>query len=322
MSDWLPSLNALRAFEAAARHLSYVGAAEELAVTPAAVKQLVQKLEATLGVTLLRRDGRGIALTQQGLAARGDLAQGFRQIEQAVAGMRRRETRRALTLTVEPSFATSWLLERLPDFERRHPGLDVLVDSSLRVADLSRENIDVAIRYGVEHGADVVARRLFDDEIIAVCSPAVAERLHGVEDLARVPLVHMDFTSGAMAESCYCDLFDWPSWLRLVGYSHVTPAKGPRFNDYNLAIQAAIASHGVALGSTPVVATAIAAGLLVAPLDIRARSGVSYDMVVPPDAGAQTGSRRLHGLDRGRGRTPAAPALGGAGPYEPSRSST
>ena len=266
MSDWLPSLNALRAFEAVARHLSYRDAAAELHVTPAAVKQLVQKLEAALGQPLVRRQGRGLALTEAGVAGRPDLAEGFRALGQSVERMRRAEARPSLTLSVEPTFATAWLIPRLEGFKARHPDIDALIDSSLRIVDLARERVDAAIRYGVAPAPGLVAHRLFDDETLAVCSPALAKgppEIRRPHDLARATLLHMDVSHMPWITVSH-HWFDWATWLAEVGAGEVAPGRGLRFNDYNLAIQAAIAGQGVALGSWPMVKDAIAQGHLVA----------------------------------------------------------
>jgi LysR family glycine cleavage system transcriptional activator len=128
MSQWLPSLNALRAFEAVSRHLSYRQAAEELSVTPAAVKQLVQGLERSLDRSLLRRQGRGLALTEIGMAGLADLHHAFDRLHRAVTKMRRVERRQSLTISVEPSFAGSWLMKRLQGFKAQYPDVDVLID--------------------------------------------------------------------------------------------------------------------------------------------------------------------------------------------------
>ena len=134
MSDWLPSLNALRAFEVVSRHLSYRVAAEELCVSPAAVKQLVSKLESAMGTPLLSRSGRGLVLTAQGVAGRDDLAQGFRHLAASIEKMRALAGRKRLIVSVEPSFATAWLVPRLDLFRAGNADVDVLIDSSLPLA--------------------------------------------------------------------------------------------------------------------------------------------------------------------------------------------
>lgn len=286
MSNWLPSLNALRAFEAVSRHLSYREAADELHVTPAAVKQLVQKLEESLNTKLVRRHGRGIALTKTGLEGVSELHLGFKQLSSAVGKMRETQTRQSLTITAEPSFAITWLVKRIDSFKRAHPEIDVLIDSSLRVMDLKREPMDVAIRYGVEPSDDQICHRLFNDETLAVCSKAVAEgppKLKSLSDLQNVPLIHIGTTYSEWSPIAQ-SLFDWNSWFKIVGVTDITPGPGLHFNDYNLAIQAAIAGQGVVLGSWPLVKDAVEVGLLVAPFEEYAKTGVGYDLVTTNDA--------------------------------------
>ena len=283
MSNWLPSLNALRAFEAVSRHLSYQEAAAELHVTSAAVKQLVLKLEQSLGAALVERRGRTIGLTQAGSSALSELQTGFGQLNQAVAKMRASGQRKSLTISAEPSFALSWLVKRIDLFKREHPDLDVLIDSSLRIVDLEREPVDLAIRYAGPPDSRLDFHRLFDDETLAVCSPALAEgppRLSKIEDLERAAMIHLDALGYEWIGLAYRDLFDWKPWLRLVGAEDVQVKEGLRFNDYNIALQAAIAGQGVMLGSWPVVRDAVEAGLLAVPFEESASTQFGYDLAV------------------------------------------
>ncbi len=287
MSNWLPSLNALRAFESVSRHLSYRDAASELNVTPAAVKQLVLKLENTLGIKLVQRQGKGIALTVEGLEGVHGLRLGFKQLNDAVAKMRETQERHSLTISVEPSFAATWLVKRINLFKQIHPDIDVLIDSSLRIIDLHREPVDVAIRYAVTPHEDLICHRLFDDETVAVCSPSVAAGpppLRELKDLENVPLIHMNMSGPEWSSNAYRNLFDWQSWFTNIGASNIKPGRGLRFSDYNLAVQATIAGQGVVLGSFPLVKDAIEAGLLVAPFEERAKSDIGYDMVTTKNA--------------------------------------
>ena len=290
MGDWLPSLNALRAFEAVSRHLSYRDAAEELHVTPAAVKQLVQKLEDTLGTPLVQRRGRGITLTRAGVVGLSDLHNAFKQITSAVEKMRLLKQRKSLTITVEPSFATAWLVRRLDAFKSKNPEVDVLIDSSMRIVDLEREAADIGIRYGVKPSKELIVHRLFDDETLAVCSPSLAKgppALKQLSDLKNVTLLHMDLTDMEWMSFSTSHWYDWQTWLATVGAGEIKPGQGLRFNDYNLAVQAAIAGQGVVLGSWPMVRNAIEANLLVSPFIERARTNIGYDLVVTKEAMAR-----------------------------------
>jgi LysR family glycine cleavage system transcriptional activator len=289
MHDWLPSLNALRAFEAVARHLSYRRAAEELNVSPAAVKQLVGKLEAALGSALVQRKGRGLALTTHGTAGRDELSRGFRQITAAVDKMRMLDQRQRLIVSVEPSFATAWLVPRLEGFRSVNAHIDVLIDSSLQLVDLERGVADIAIRFGSKPAAGLVARRLFDEELCAFCSPTLTtgrDGLKKIEDLERVTLLHWDLSQLDWA-SATKKWMGWEQWLAFAGASHITPGPGLRFGDYNLALQAAIGGQGVILGSTPIFRSLVEAKLLVNPFPHKVTTDIGYDLVTTEGARAR-----------------------------------
>lgn len=280
MQDWMPSLNALRAFEAVARHLNYRRAAEELKVSPAAVKQLVAKLEAAVGTPLLRRRGRGLALTAAGEAGGPDLSQGFRQVNGAVEKMRAATRRRRLIVSVEPSFATAWLVPRLERFRQACPEVDVLIDSSLQIVDLAGGAADVAVRFAAPPDRALVTERLFDEELCALCSPglAAAAGLTELADLERVTLLHWDLGHLPWASGTR-RWMEWSRWLAHAGAGRMRPGEGLRFTDYNLALQAAIAGQGAILASWPILRHLVAAGLLTDPFGARVQTDIGYDLV-------------------------------------------
>ncbi len=281
MANWIPSLNALRAFEATARHLSYRYAAEELHVSPAAVKQLVAKLEQTPGTPLLVRQGRGLALTGAGVEGSQRLGPAFREIADAVEAMRAGEQRRRLILSVEPSFATAWLVPRLDDFRTRHPGIDVLVDSSLHLVDVERGAADLAIRFWNGVDESLVVNRLFDEELCAFCSPALVDGPDGIrslEDLERTTLLHWDLSDMPWAHATRFWM-GWTPWLARIGAEHIRPGEGLRFSDYNMAVQAAIAGQGVILGSGPIFGDLVSSGLLVMPFRENVVTDIGYDLL-------------------------------------------
>lgn len=286
MSDWLPSLNALRAFEAVARRLSYPAAAEELRVSPAAVKQLVRKLEDSLGTSLLVRKGRGLALTQSGLAGREDLSAAMHHLASSVQKMRQRKDEKRLIISVEASFATAWLVPKLEDFRRKHPAIDVLIDSSQQIVELAQSDVDVAIRYGVKRDDELVSIRLFDDKVFPACSPALAAgppRLSRLGDLGSASLIHWDMSNMAWAQETR-KWFSWDGWLRQVGVTDIEITEGIHFSDYGLAVQAAIAGQGVLLASWPILRDAFDANLLVSPFPERISTDIGYDLVTTEDA--------------------------------------
>lgn len=286
MDHWLPSLNALRAFEAVCRHLNYVRAAEELRVTPAAVKQLVHKLEQAVGTELVRRNGRGLAILPAGQAGVEALSAGFAQIDRAVQRMRSHTGKQRLIVSVEPSFATAWLVPRLERFRNSNTDVDVLIDSSLRLTDLARGEADIAIRFGGEPDDRLVTNRLFDERLCAFCSPALArggQGLRQVDDLRHATLIHWDISDLTWALSTR-RWMGWQPWLEQVGATHVNWRRGIRFNDYNLAVQAAIAGQGVILGSLPILRDLVDAGLLVNPLAEVVLTDIGYDIVTTTHA--------------------------------------
>lgn len=286
MNTWLPSLNALRAFEAAARHQSYKLAAEELNVTPAAVKQLVAKLEDAIGETLLARQGRGMALTEAGLRGIDGLSDGFRQIALSVDRMRAVQQEQRLIVSVDPSFAAAWLVPNLQEFKSDHPEIDVLIESTMEVADLKSGAADIGIRFGVTDHGDLLSSQLFEEEMCALCSPAYAagppER-KTLQDLEQARLLRWDLSDFQWAANTRSWNY-WTTWLRTVGAEEVTPGAGVNFNDYNLAVQAAVAGQGFVLGSMPVLQQQMEAGLLVDPFGISAKPGFGYDVVTTKEA--------------------------------------
>ncbi|MFK7940808.1 MAG: LysR substrate-binding domain-containing protein [Roseovarius sp.] len=282
----MPSLNALRAYEAAARHLSYQRAAEELHVTAPAVKQLVAKLEASLGVTLIRRKGRSLELTEQGRRGQEDLARAMQLLGTSVSKFRDRPRQSRLVVSVEASLSTSWLVPRLEGFRARHPDVTVLIDSNQEVVDLRQGQIDVAIRYGVEREEGLHIHRLFDDEIFPVCSPALVQGptpLKTLIDLQHVPLIHWDISQLTWATQTR-RWFTWDSWITKMGGDGISVEHGLYFSEYGQAVQAAIAGQGVVLASWPILRDPVEAGLLVAPFQHRLSTDIGYEIATTEQA--------------------------------------
>ncbi|MEM9044425.1 MAG: LysR substrate-binding domain-containing protein [Pseudomonadota bacterium] len=290
MADWIPSLYALRAFEVVSRHLSYKTAAEELKVTPAAVKQLVVKLEAAVSTKLIGRVGHRLELTPSGLAGQTDLELAMLHMSEAVKKMRhpRRDTR--LIVTVEASLATTWLVPRLEKFRAARPGIDVLIDSSQRVVDMKREDVDIAIRYGVPSEDGLVINRLFEDLVLPACSPGMRsgpQRFEHLDDLRDAPLIHWDLSQTPWAQKTR-QWFDWGSWFAQRKIHGVDTSKGLRFNDYGLAVQAAVSGQGVLLAGWPALQDTIEAGLLICPFPEHVqRTDIGFDVVTTEDAASR-----------------------------------
>ena len=260
MSDRLPPLNALRAFEAAARHLSFAKAAAELHVTPSAISHQIKTLEEHLGLQLFRRRNKLILLTDEGQALLPGLRLGFEQLTDAVARARACNMHRVLTISAAPSFAGKWLVPRLDRFRQIQPDIDVRVDANVGLVDFSRADVDVGIRYGLGHYPGLYVDCLMSDEIVPVCSPRLLRGKHRLlepDDLRHHTLLHIDditITSGWP---------DWTMWCNSAGIKEINTYRGPRFSQASLAIQAAQEGHGVMLSSCVLVADDLVAGRLV-----------------------------------------------------------
>jgi LysR family transcriptional regulator, glycine cleavage system transcriptional activator len=232
----LPPLNAVRAFDAVARLGSVRAAADELAVTPAAVSQQLRVLEAHLGIALTRRQGRGLTLTDPGRSWHGEIARHLRAI--ALAAERVRPGRRVVQVTVVQSFGSRWLMPRLTKFTAREPEIEVRIDASPVLADFARDPFDLAIREGRGVYPEAESVRLFPLEFVPVASPAVARALsrrNGTLDWSRARLLH---------EVSY-DY--WPDWIAAAGVTDVDVARGLFFSHTMLALDAACEGQGVAL---------------------------------------------------------------------------
>ncbi|NOD62197.1 MULTISPECIES: LysR substrate-binding domain-containing protein [unclassified Ruegeria] len=246
----LPPLNALRAFEASARHLNFRLAAEELGVTQGAVAQQVRGLEARLGDVLFDRLPRGLRLTEAGRRFHAPLRRAFRLIEEAVEEL---SPDRQIILSVTPSFASKWLVPRLSDFIDSYPDISVQVDAGERLADFKSDGVDLAVRQGrAPFGSDLDAVPLFSTEFVPVCSPSIAGKVTHPSDL--LGQVLLNDTHGL-----------WPLFLERVGVSG--KPRMMSFSQTSLAIDAALSGQGIALANAPLVASELASGRLVQPLE-------------------------------------------------------
>jgi len=263
MARRLPPLISLRAFEAAARHGSFVKAGAELALTPAAISHHVKLLEAHLQVALFTRLPRGLRLTEAGRACLPGLSSGFDSLEQAITGIRAERLAGPLVISVLPSFAGGWLIERLPRFRGRYPEIDLHVRAEVAVVDLDREGVDLAVRYGTGRFPGLRATELLHEEVFPVCAPALVGGLRlprRFAELRRHTLLH---DSGARRNEPW---INWGPWLREAGLADIDLARGLHFTDSGILYQAAMAGHGIAIGRSVLVGSHVAAGRLVRPL--------------------------------------------------------
>lgn len=275
----LPPLNALRAFDMAARHLNFRVAAEALGVTQSAVAQQVRHLEALLGLRLFERRGSGLALTGAGLAYAGSLRRAFDLIVEATANLRPAPLR--LTISVTPTFASKWLIPRLPTLTTAHPDLDLRVLAAESRSNFQTDGVDIAVRQGrPPFGPGLVADALFDQELVTVCSPACFAVLGGG---APAPLPPSALTRAVLLHDAH-DL--WSEFLAsalpdaLPLPSAPTP-RGIRFSHSALAIDAALAGQGVALVSRCLVDRDLADGRLVRPFAGTLTGPLGFHIVTP-----------------------------------------
>ncbi len=262
MSRHLPPLNGLRAFEAAARHLSFAKAAEELNVTPAAVSQQVKGLEAFYGVKLFRRLTRALILTDAGQAALPTLREGFDKLAEAASRIATHQSNSVLTVSVTPSFGAKWLVPRLERFSSAHPEFDVRIDASEALTNFAADDVDVAIRYGSGDYEGLHSTCLMADAAFPVCSPALLggpRRLCTPDDLRQHTLLHVQWKMQNELQP------NWGMWLKTAGIEGIDVSRGPRFSYEGLCVQAAVEGMGVALALHSLVGDDLKAGRLVRP---------------------------------------------------------
>ena len=273
----LPPLNALRAFESAARHLNFSRAADELSVTPGAVSQQIQNLEDYIGAALFKRTPRGLLLTDAAQTALPALREAFDRLAEAASLLTAAVDGRRLTLTAPPSFAAKWLVPRLGRFEAAHPQVDVWLSADMEVVDLAGGDIDLAVRYGAGAYPGLETQRLMQETVIPVMSPELnaATPLHQPKDLAGHVLLH-DGSPDA-DESCP----DWQMWLAARSIKGVDGTRGPRFNQSSLVIEAALSGRGVALAKRALAQDDLDAGRLVAPMADSTSVDFAYYVVHP-----------------------------------------
>jgi LysR family glycine cleavage system transcriptional activator len=274
MTTRLPSLNGLRAFEAAARHLSFTQAAAELNVTQTAISHQIRRLEQELGHRLFVRKNRALALTPKAKDYLPGVRAAFNDLRLATDRLLRKDADNVLTISTLASLAAKWLLPQLSTFQEAHPGIDVRITTSTSLVDFSSGDVDAAIRYGRGHWPGVRAQWLMADEVFPVCSPALLKGnkpLRCPEDLSRYTLLH---------SSGYDD--DWRLWLTAAGLpTDISRQPGLSFDLIFMTVQAAIDGIGVAMGRTSYVSDDIAKGRLVVPFKIALPADAGFYLVSP-----------------------------------------
>ena len=282
MADRLPPLTALRAFDAAARHMSFARAAEELFVTPAALSYQIKQLEEHLGTAVFRRLNRAVELTEAGRALRPGVAEGFDALRRAVRAVARLGDSAGLTITAGPAFTAKWLAPRFFRFAEAHPEIELRFVATLRIMDFDRDGVDAAIRFGNGTDEGFYSEVLTDDWATPVCTPALAERIAANGLPGGLQLLHDESVEFLNPPP------DWPAWGRVTGmagdWKH-----GARYSNADHANDVALEGGGVALGRITLVERYLDSGRLVAPFRTALRVGAQYRFVCPP--GAETHPR-------------------------------
>ncbi|CAI3131540.1 Glycine cleavage system transcriptional activator [Acinetobacter calcoaceticus] len=274
-------LNALRAFEASARHQSFSAAADELNVTPAAVGQLVKSLEEYLGITLFQRSTGGrarLVTTEAALTALPYIRAGFEKLTLGLEKLQAQTSTGVLNVAISPAFAAKWLLPRIDTFQQAYPEIDIRLDTNLKPVDFGRHGIDIAVRYGQGKWSGLVAEKLMDEEVFPVCSPAFYQKyqqqLEYPQNLLNLPLIH-DLTMDA-----HSGFTTWDTWLQYNKISNELTQRGLKINNSAAVLQAAIEGHGIALARSVMAADDLKTGRLIQLYsDMQCSSVLAYYMV-------------------------------------------
>jgi LysR family glycine cleavage system transcriptional activator len=268
----LPPLNALRSFDAAARHQSFTRAAEELCVTQGAVSHQVKALEIQLGLQLFKRTRNGLVITEAGRDYLAVVRDVFDRLELATDSLQQRQRSGTITVSTSPDFAAKWLVSRLGRFAEAYPEIDLKLAALMHRVDFAREDVDIAIRHGDGQWPELDAVNLSAEELFPVCSPSLLTSrggLHEPEDVLKFPLLHLD------------DRHDWSRWLQAAGHSGEGQLHGPVLNHASMLIDAAIEGQGIALARTVLAASDLITGRLVRPFRAAIPLRNTYWIVCP-----------------------------------------
>lgn len=288
MAERLPPLTALRAFEAAGRQLSFAKAAAELNVTPAALSFQIKSLEAHLGQPLFRRLNRAVELTEAGRALLPGASDGFDTLRRAWRTAQRVGDTNTLTITAGPAFTAKWLASRLFLFAQAHPEIELRFTASLRTMDFELDEVDVAIRFGTGEDQGLFSRDIFDEWLTPMMTPALAARIKTEADLKTATLLQLSDVTDISQQAT------WAAWFTAAGLGD-PPKGGPRFDQADHAIDAAVAGAGVTLARISLAYSALVDGSLVAPFPLALRTDSHYRFVCPE--GGETRAQNALFLD-------------------------
>ena len=279
MAYRLPSLNSLRAFEAAARLMSFQKAAEELFVTPSALSYQIRQLEDHVEQPLFLRLNRAVKLTEAGEQLYPGVHDGFESFQRAVRQLMRSNQSNVLVVSSGPAFAAKWLAPRVYKFVDAHPEIELRIAANLKLVDFNIDEVDVALRFGEGVYPGLHVDPLFDEVALPLVSPALIERFGGTfgrAEMEKVTLLHDDSTS------FMTEVVGWNTWLEKEGLDHIDGSKGPRFNHADHGLDAAIDGAGIVLGRLSLAMRDIRSGRLVAPFDTYVKASAGFHFVAPP----------------------------------------
>ena len=265
----LPQLSALRAFEAAARHVSFTRAAEELSVTQGAVSHQVKALESELGIKFFNREQQRLSITEAGREYLAVVRDALDRIADGTERLVQRQSSGMLTVSTSPDFAAKWLVHRLGRFAEVHPEIDLRVSATMHHVDFAREDVDIAVRHGDGHWSGLHVTRLCSEHLFAVCSPTLASKLGRPADVLKLPLLHLDERTA------------WFAWLDAAGVSGTDAIHGPILNRASMLIDAAVDGQGIALARTTLAAWDLINRRLVRPFSVALPLSKSYWIVSP-----------------------------------------
>ncbi|MEP0945234.1 MAG: transcriptional regulator GcvA [Rhizobiaceae bacterium] len=278
MAYRLPSLNSLRAFEAAARLTSFQKAAEELFVTPSALSYQIRQLEDHIQQPLFHRLNRAVELTGAGERLYPGVHEGFESFQGAVRSLMRGTQSNVLVVSSGPAFAAKWLAPRVYKFVDAHPEIELRIAANLKLVDFNIDEVDVALRFGEGNYPGLHVDSLFDEVALPLVSPSLIERFggkFGKPEMAQVTLLHDDSTS------FMSQVVDWSVWLEKEGLGDIDGTKGPRFNHADHGLDAAIDGAGIVLGRLSLAMRDIRSGRLVAPFDTYVKASAGFHFVAP-----------------------------------------
>jgi LysR family glycine cleavage system transcriptional activator len=272
MARRLPSLNAVKAFEAAARHESFTQAAQELCVTQGAVSHQVKALEAELGLKLFHRERQRLVITEAGRQYLAVVRDALDRIALGTERLRRRQNSGVLTISTSPDFAAKWLVHRLGRFADQHPEIDLRISATMHHVDFVREDVDLAVRHGDGNWPGLEVVRLCTERLFPVCSPKLVNgrnRIRRPADVLKYPLLHFE------------DRTNWSKWLTAAGVYGAEVSQGPVMNRASMVIDAAVDGHGIGLARTTLAAWDLINGRLIRPFDVALPLSRGYWVVSP-----------------------------------------